>query len=134
MNTYNWYSQLLKPSWAPPSWLFGPVWSVLYIIIAFSFGTVFYKVFTKELHWIIALPFALNLLFNVAFTPIQFGLKNNLLASVDIILVLGTLIWALVVVWRVSPNLHWVMYANLPYLLWVMFATVLQLSITFLNA
>lgn len=134
MNTYNWYSQLLKPSWSPPSWLFGPVWSVLYIIIAFSFGTIFYKVFTKEIPWMVAVPFALNLLFNFAFTPIQFGLKNNLLASVDIILVLITLIWALVVVWRVSPSLHWVAYVNLPYLLWVMFATVLQLSITFLNA
>lgn len=134
MNTYNWYSQLIKPSWSPPSWLFGPVWSVLYLIIFVSFGTVFYKVFTKEIPLIVALPFALNLLFNFAFTLIQFGLKNNFLASVDIILVLVTLIWALVVVWRVSSNLHWVMYANLPYLLWVMFATVLQLSITFLNA
>lgn len=134
MNTYNWYSQLLKPLWSPPSWLFGPVWSVLYIIIAFSFGTIFYKVFTKELHWIVALPFALNLLFNIAFTPIQFGLKNNLLASIDIVLVLATLIWALIVVWRVSLDLHWVAYCNIPYLLWVMFATILQLSITFLNA
>ena len=134
MNTYNWYSQLLKPSWAPPSWLFGPVWSVLYVIIAFSFGTIFYKVFTKEIPIIVALPFALNLLFNIAFTPIQFGLKNNLFASVDIILILATLIWALFVVFRLSPNLHWITYVNLPYLLWVMFATVLQLSITFLNA
>jgi tryptophan-rich sensory protein len=81
MPTYNWYSQLIKPTWAPPSWLFGLVWTVLYAIIAVSFGTVFYKAFTKQIPWIVALPFALNLLFNFAFTPIQFGLKNNLLAS-----------------------------------------------------
>ncbi len=133
MNTYNWYSQLIKPTWAPPSWLFGPVWTVLYAIIAISFGTVFYKVFTKELPWMVALPFALNLLFNFAFTPLQFGLKNNLLASIDILLILGTLIWALIALWNASPSLQWVVYINIPYLLWVTFATCLQLTITYLN-
>ena len=53
--TTSWYSQLIKPTWAPPSFLFGPVWSVLYILIMISFGTVFYKVFHKELPLIIAL-------------------------------------------------------------------------------
>ncbi len=134
MNTYTWYQTLIKPSWAPPSWVFGPVWTVLYAIIAVSFGTVFYKVFTKQIPWMVALPFALNLVFNFAFTPIQFGLKNNLLASIDILLVLGTLVWALYAVWHAAPNLRWVVYVNIPYLLWGTFATVLQLTITFLNA
>lgn len=133
MNTYNWYSQLIRPTWSPPSWLFGPVWSVLYAIIAFTFGTVFYKTFTGKLPWIVALPFALNLLFNFAFTPIQFGLKNNLLAAVDILLVLATLIWALYAVWHASAELRFVVYANIPYLAWVTFATSLQLTITYLN-
>lgn len=132
-NTYNWYSQLIKPTWAPPSWVFGPVWSILYAIIAMSFGTVFYKAFTKQIPWLVALPFVLNLIFNFIFTPLQFGLKNNLLASIDIVLVLGTLIWALYVVWNASLDLRWVVYANIPYLLWVSFATILQLTITFLN-
>jgi tryptophan-rich sensory protein len=131
--TYLWYSQLIKPSWAPPSWLFGPVWTVLYAIIALSFGTVFYKVLAKELSWIVALPFVLNLIFNFAFTPIQFGLKNNLLASLDILLVLGTLVWALYALSHAAPELRWVVYANIPYLLWVSFATCLQLTITYLN-
>jgi tryptophan-rich sensory protein len=133
MNSYNWYSQLLKPTWSPPGWLFGPVWSVLYTIIAVSFGTVFYKAFTKQIPWFVALPFALNLLFNFIFTPIQFGLKNNLLASIDILLVLVTLISALILLWKTVPNLHWVVFANIPYLLWVTFATCLQLTITYLN-
>jgi len=133
MPTYNWYAQLLKPSWSPPAWLFGRVWTVLYLIIAVSFGTVFYKAFTKEIPWMIALPFALNLFFNFIFTPIQFGLKNNILAAVDILLVVGTLIWALIAIWKFSPNLHWIVYVNLPYLLWGMFATVLQLTVTYLN-
>lgn len=133
MNTYTWYSHLMKPSWAPPSWLFGPVWTVLYVIIAYTFGTVFYKVFTKELPWIVALPFVLNLVFNFIFTPIQFGLKNNLLAAVDIVLVVGTLVWAFYAIWNFSPELRWIVYANIPYLLWGTFATCLQFTITYLN-
>lgn len=133
MNTYNWYSRLLKPSWAPPSFLFGPVWSVLYIIIAYTFGTVFYRAFTGKLPWIVALPFILNLIFNFSFTYFQFSLKNNLLASIDILLVLITLIWALIAIWNASSELRFIVYANIPYLLWVSFATTLQLTITFLN-
>jgi tryptophan-rich sensory protein len=130
MNESQQYAELIKPFWAPPSWLFGPVWTVLYAIIAATFGAVFYKAATGKLPWIVALPFALNLVFNFAFTPLQFGLKNNLLAAIDIVLVLGTLIWALLAVW---PHLRWVVYANIPYLLWVSFATILQLTVTYLN-
>ena len=130
MNNYNWYSQLIKPTWSPPSWIFGPVWTLLYAIMAISFGKVFWLVFKKELPWIIALPFVLNLIFNFAFTPLQFGLKNNLLAAIDIVLVLGTLVWALVAIY---PHARWIAYVNIPYLLWVTFATVLQLTITYLN-
>ena len=130
MSTSVWYQTLVKPVWAPPGWLFGPVWTVLYAIIAITYGTVFYKVATKQLPWIIALPFALNLVFNFSFTYFQFGLKNNLLASIDILLVLGTLIWALVVIY---PQIKWIALANIPYLLWVSFATVLQLTITWMN-
>lgn len=132
-NAYNWYSQFIKLIWAPPSWLFGPVWTVLYAIIAISFGTVFYKAFTKQIPWMVALPFALNLFFNFIFTPIQFGLKKNLLASLDILLVVVTLVWALYAVWHASPGIRWVIYANIPYLLWGTFATCLQLTITYLN-
>ncbi len=129
-NAYNWYSQLIRPTWSPPSWLFGPVWTVLYIVIAVSFGRVFFLVWRKRIPLFVALPFLLNLIFNFAFTPLQFGLKNNLLAGADILLVLGTLIWAMVAIY---PHVRWVTYAQVPYLLWVGFATVLQLTITYLN-
>lgn len=130
MNTYNWYQTLIKPSWSPPSWLFGPVWTFLYILIALSFGKVFWLTAKKEIALIIALPFVLNLIFNFAFTPLQFGLKNNLLAAIDILLVLTTLIWAMVAIY---PHVRWITYIQIPYLLWVLFATVLQLTITYLN-
>lgn len=130
METYTWYQQLIRPTWAPPSWVFGPVWTVLYVIIAATFGYVFYLFAKKQLPFVVALPFALNLIFNFSFTPIQFGLQNNILAAIDILLVLGTLIWALV---AIHPYASWVSYANIPYLLWVSFATVLQLTITVMN-
>jgi len=129
-NAYNWYSQLIKPSWAPPSWLFGPVWSVLYVLIAVSFGKVFLMGWQKQIPFIIVLPFVLNLFFNFIFTSIQFGLKNNLLAALDIALVLGTLIWAMVAIY---PHVRWVAYLQIPYLLWVTFATILQFTVTYLN-
>ena len=131
MPTYTWYQTLIKPSWAPPSWLFGPVWTVLYAIIAISFGKVFYEtLITRRLPMMLALPFALNLVFNFIFTPIQFGLQNNYLAALDILLVLGTLIWAMIVIY---PKMAWITYAYIPYLAWVSFATVLQLTVTYLN-
>jgi tryptophan-rich sensory protein len=121
---------LIKPSWSPPAWLFGPVWSILYVMIALSFGKVFISTFRREIPFLVALPFMLNLIFNFAFTPLQFGLQNNLLSAIDIVLILITLIWAMIVIW---PYYHWVTYIQIPYLLWVSFATILQLTITGLN-
>jgi len=126
----NWYELLVKPSWSPPAWLFGPVWTFLYILIAISFGRVFFLTYQKKIPFSVALPFILNLLFNFAFTPLQFGLKNQLFAAIDILLILGTLIWAMIAIY---PNVKWITYIQIPYLLWVSFASVLQLTITYLN-
>lgn len=131
MNTSaDWYATLMKPSWAPPEWLFGPVWTVLYVVIAVSFFTVGLRFFQGRIGFIVFLPFVLNLVFNLVFTPIQFGFRNNWLAALDIVLVWVTLVWALSVI---RPHVPWVAYANLPYLLWVSFASVLQFAITWLN-
>ena len=124
------YLNYKKPRWAPPAWLFGPVWTVLYILIAISFGYVGYLYFSARVSMLIALPFVLNLIFNFAYTAIQFRLRNFALAALDIILVLTTLLWALTVIYPIAP---WVTYLNLPYLAWVCFATALQLTVTRLN-
>ena len=130
MQAYKWYSQLKKPKWAPPSWLFGPVWTVLYILIFISFGKVFLMAWQGELPLVIILPFVFNLFFNFIFTSIQFGLRNNLLAALDIILVWSTLIWAMFAIFTYAP---WISYIQIPYLLWVTFATTLQFTITYIN-
>lgn len=121
---------LRKPSWAPPSYLFAPVWTVLYVPIAISFGTVFWMAGWGQLPLIVALPFALNLVFNLSFTYFQFKLQSNTLAAIDVVLTLLTLIWAMVAIY---PYLGWLALINVPYLLWVAFATALQLTVTYLN-
>jgi benzodiazapine receptor len=130
MNTSNWYEELIKPSWAPPNWLFGNVWSVLYVLIFISFSGVFYQWMNGKLSWMVVLPFILNIVFNIAFSPIQFGLRNNLLAAIDITLILATIIWAMIAIW---PYMKWVALMQIPYLVWVCIATTLQFSITYLN-
>jgi len=84
----------------------------------------------NEVAFIVTLPFLLNFLFNFSFTPIQFGLRNNYLAAADVFLVLGTLVWAMVTIYPVVP---WIAYIQIPYLLWTSFATILQLTVTYLN-
>ncbi|OGI26647.1 MAG: TspO protein [Candidatus Moranbacteria bacterium RIFOXYB1_FULL_43_19] len=130
MDTQNWYQSLIKPQWAPAPSIFGIVWPILYAIIAVTFGAAGYMFWKGRISFLVLLPFILNIIFNLAFTPIQFRLQNNLLAAVDILLVLGTLIWAMMAIW---PHAKWIALANIPYLLWILFATALQLTITYLN-
>jgi tryptophan-rich sensory protein len=78
----------------------------------------------------VLVPIGLNVLSNVLFTPIQFGLRNLPLALLDILVVLGTLVWAIVLLW---PLALLAAVALLPYLVWVSIATVLQASITAMN-
>ena len=130
MQTAIWYASLIKPSWAPPAWLFGPVWTALYILIGISFGRVFVLAWRKKIGKIVALPFALNLILNLAFSPIQFTLQNNFLAAIDILLITATLVWGMAAIYRYEK---WLTYIQIPYLVWVSFATVLQLTVTYLN-
>lgn len=130
MENFAFYDTLLKPSWSPPAELFGQVWTVLYILIAISFAYVAYAYRHRRISFRVLLPFLLNLGFNLSFTPIQFGLESNVLAALDIILVWGTLLWAL---FAIFPHARWVVYVNIPYFLWVSFAAALQFTITYLN-
>ena len=125
-----WYATLEKPFFAPPAWVFGPVWSFLYLLITLSFGYVFVQALRRKWPLREAMPFAANLLANLAFSPLQFGLQNMLLATLDIFIILFTLVLMIRIAWR---RQRIIAYMQLPYFLWVSFATVLQLSITWLN-
>lgn len=125
-----WYDTLKKPRWTPSSKTIGLIWTLLYPLIAFSFGAVFVQCARGKLPAWIALPFAINLLANLLFTPILFGLKKLWLATMDISIVLGTIVWAMIVVW---PYSHLIAIAQVPYGVWVTIASVLQVSITIFN-
>ena len=125
-----WYNSLAKPSWTPAPATIGLIWQILYPIILVTFGFVFVQAIRKKVPWPVALPFAINLIANLSFTPIQFGMRNLPLAAVDILIVWTTIVWMMVVVWRYH---RWLALAQIPYFVWVSLATVLQLSITLMN-
>jgi len=130
MTWMDWYNSLAKPSWTPSPATIGLIWQILYPIIAVSFGFIFVQVLRGKLPWIVAVPFAINLAANLVFTPIFFGLRNIPLASADILIVLGTIVWIMIAIW---PHYRWVSLTQLPYLAWVSIATTLQLSILAMN-
>jgi len=125
-----WYESLAKPSWTPDPATIGLVWQTLYPIILVTFAFVFVQAVRKKISWRVALPFAINLVANLVFTPIQFGLRNLTLAALDILVVWATILWMIAAVWK---HYRWVAVAQVPYLIWVSIATVLQLSITWMN-
>ncbi|MFC1622119.1 TspO/MBR family protein [Patescibacteria group bacterium] len=130
MGPSQWYQNIIKPTFAPPAYVFGIAWSILYPIIFISFGYTGYLVISKKISKHILVPLIINLISNLLFSPIQFGLKSNLLAAIDITIVLGSLIWFIA---KIYPHSKVVAFVQAPYLLWVFFATVLQYSIAFLN-
>lgn len=130
MNWKDWYDSLAKPDWTPEPSTIGTVWQVLYPIIFVTFGFVLVQFLRKKIPAKILVPFAVNLVANLIFTPIQFGLRNLPLAAVDILVVWVTIPWIMVAVWK---HARWVSLSQIPYFVWVSIATVLQLSITVLN-
>lgn len=132
MNDFrSWYDGLQKPTWTPDPSVIGTVWTILYPII-FALNVYVWSLFARGTisGWVLV-PFALNLIANIIFTPIQFGLRNLWLAAVVIIVVWATTIWCIIAIW---PHSKIAAYAFIPYLLWVSVASVLQLSISLKNS
>jgi tryptophan-rich sensory protein len=106
------------------------MWQILYPIIIITFTFVFIQAARKKVPRPVVIPFVVNLVANLMFTPIQFGMRNLPLASVDILIVWGSIIWMSTAIWK---HYRWVAVAQVPYFAWVSTATVLQLSITWMN-
>lgn len=124
-----WYPTIIKPSWNPPNWVFGPVWSFLYLMIGFSFALLWNAThkFKRLAITLFIIQFVLNLLWSVIF----FANKCVGLAFIEIVLLLIMIIATMVVAKRVSL---WSTVLLVPYLLWVSFATLLSGAIYFLNS
>lgn len=125
-----WYESIAKPSWAPAASVYGTVWSVIYPIIFIAYGYVGWKVLRGEIPWVVMIPVGINLAANFAFTPLEFGLQSLPLATIDIVIVLVTIVWSMVAIW---PYARVAALALVPYLVWVSIATTLQINIWLLN-
>lgn len=124
------YLELAKPFFAPPGWLFGPVWGFLYLLILISFGWVVWQVGQKKFSPKLLWPLGINLASNLSWTYFFFELRNFDLALLDIFIVWGSILWIMHMMWRRKP---WVSWIQIPYLLWVSFAAVLMVSIWWMN-
>jgi tryptophan-rich sensory protein len=124
-----WYTTLNKPSWNPPAWVFGPVWSLLYTLMAVAAWLVWRKGGWTA-HGKILGVFLLQWFLNVLWTPLFFGLNWPGLAFAEIILLWIAIAVTSILFWRVSKVAGFLL---IPYLAWVTYAAVLNYTIWRLN-
>jgi translocator protein len=125
----DWYPALNKPTWTPPAWLFGPVWTVLYLCIAFAGFLVWRHSGFGGAKWAMAL-FALQLLLNAAWSWIFFYLRQPGWGFVEIVLLWAAILATIVEFISITG---WSGAMLVPYFLWVTFAACLNLAIWRLN-
>jgi benzodiazapine receptor len=124
----SWYAGLSKPRWTPPNWLFGPVWTILFVAMAIAAWLVWRKV------GLTAAPmqlFLLQLLLNVSWSALFFRLRSPGLAFAEIVVLWFAILATSVGFWKVVPAASWLL---LPYWIWVSYAAALNFSIWLLNA
>ena len=125
----NWYSGLAKPTWTPPSWLFGPVWTVLYLSMAVAAWLVWRQAGQAN----VAIPlaiFGIQLTLNLAWSIIFFGRHEIGLAMVDIVLLWMAILATILTFRNVNTFAGWLL---VPYLAWVTFASALNYAIWRMN-
>lgn len=124
------YQQLTKPDIAPPDWLFGIVWTIIYILIAISVTIIYHKYDFSRISipfWII---FLINFIFNQSFTYIEFTLQNLTLGAIVTIIIFITATLLFLSSYRLNKLSAWLL---VPYLLWAAYASYLAISIAILN-
>lgn len=124
-----WYKGLNRPSFSPPNWLFGPVWTILYILMGISLFLIWKQGVSKERN-IAMFVFLLQLLLNFAWSFIFFYYNMIGLALIEIILLWISILVMLILFYKIKPMAA---YLNIPYLLWVSFATILTAAYFILN-
>lgn len=125
-----WYPTLAKPSFNPPAWVFGPAWTLLYILMGVALFLVWRQGLNTPGVRVALIAFAVQLVLNALWSIIFFGMQSPGWAFVEIILLWLAIVVTLWTFWRVVPAAGWLLA---PYLAWVSFATVLNGSIWILN-
>ncbi len=126
-----WYSTLSKPLLNPPSWVFGPVWTTLFILIGIAFFLVWIdRTAQKGTKRLAIILFLFQLVLNVFWSIIFFGLRNPSGALFEVILLWISILATIVVFYKISKVTFWLL---LPYILWVSFAMYLNWALVVLN-
>lgn len=125
-----WYRTIVKPEWNPPNWVFGPVWTTLFVLMGISAWLVWKPAGFRAAATPLAL-FAAQLTFNVAWSWIFFGMHQIGWAVIEIIILWATILATTVAFFRRSKPAGWLL---VPYMGWVSFATMLNFAIWRLNA
>ena len=123
------YRQLMRPDWAPPGWLFGPVWALLYVLMAVAAWLVWREREAKATRLALSL-YVVQLAANALWSWLFFAWHRGFLAFADIVLLWTLILATLVTFWRIRPLAGALL---VPYLLWVSFAAALNLRIWQLN-
>jgi len=122
----SWYTTINKPVFNPPNWVFGPVWTFLYILMGISLYNIWNSKKNKSALMFFYAQLALNTLWSILF----FGFENPLVAFVEIIILWAAILITIIKSYRISKAAS---YLLIPYILWVSFASVLNFSIYLLN-
>jgi translocator protein len=125
----DWYTNLNKPWYQPPSWLFSPVWTLLYILMGIAFYYVWKKPLSRERNNAITI-FLAQLLMNFLWSFIFFSLHSPGLALIDIVILWITILLTIFSFSKLSKTAAWLL---VPYIVWVSFATVLNWDIWRMN-
>lgn len=128
---FTWYAGIAKPSFNPPDWVFGPVWTLLFVLMAISLFLVWKKGTHKKAVRIALFIYAVQLLLNILWSALFFGLQNPFFAFLEIIVLWAAILLTIVFFHRISRPAAWLL---VPYLLWVSFAAVLNITIYLLNS
>jgi tryptophan-rich sensory protein len=126
-----WYAALHKPSWQPPDWLFGPVWTLIYALTALAGIMAWRAAPSGRARSRILVLFAANALLNVLWSELFFHFRRPDLALMETVVFWASIIVLMAAVWPFSRPAAWVL---VPYLAWVTFASVLNLVVVRLNA
>jgi tryptophan-rich sensory protein len=124
-----WYASLNRPSFSPPNWVFGPVWTTLYILLGISFFLI-WKESSSKLRNLAIIVFAIQMLLNFAWSFIFFYFNLIGAALIEIILLWISIAFMIYLFHKIKPLAA---YLNIPYLLWVSFATILNAGYYFIN-
>lgn len=125
-----WYADLIKPSFNPPNWIFAPVWTILYVLMAISFYLVWQKGTKEKIVQTSLFSFIFQLMLNMLWSIVFFGMHSPLWGFLVIILLWIAILTTIVCFYKVSKLASYVL---IPYILWVSFAAVLNYSVFILN-